>query len=525
MDPSRTLVTFLLETDPSIASVQLVGSWDNFSACYAMQRDTRRGRGHWRGCHTFNPADDDQDHDQSQDAARRYKTDAGLSMGHTYYYYYQVNGSADAYDPIRPTTTACPYLPGQVVNTLYIPVERSLRQRSASLSSLDQDCFRTMDPQSKFQTPKPVLPLAAAADDDDTRYIGTAAPACAPFVVREPTPKSSWRRFFARKMASRDLANGQDDDAPRPVTQGERSIATASSNYDGGRSTAVSDGPRSRDMSPNSLRRFLLSEDLSPTSTTSTFDDLPQLLPYDITEIDDQDLGEEDEDDDDDNFAAPAAAFEQTIYTTRLSPPPFKRTTSSDSQPPAGLNSSALTLIPQRQPTAIKPTTALHDASSATTTVPKLKTTSLSLTPSEPSSAATSSPVSPQSLSAEFPSSFYDDSDALSANEEEDSATQDLSSPVSVFRGYSLPRADDDEGYYGKQANYHVSGAAAASPRFATVNSPQLLPRGGGGVAAAAAATGQAGNGVDFLGGSLDVGLDDFAAEMGWLADSITRHA
>lgn len=436
---------------------------------------------------------------------------------------YQVNGSTDAYDPIRPTTTACPYLPGQVVNTLYIPVERSLRQRSASLSSLDQDCFRTMDPQSKFQTPKPVLPLAAAADDDDdTRYIGTAAPACAPFVVREPTPKSSWRRFFARKMASRDLANGQDDDAPRPVTQGERSIATAPSNYDGGRSTAVSDGPRSRDMSPNSLRRFLLSEDLSPTSTAFTFDDLPQLLPYDIA---DQALEEADEedDDDDDNFAAPAAAFEQTIYTTRLSPPPFKRTTSSDSQPATGLNSSALTLIPQRQPTAIKPTTALPDSSA---TIPKLKTTSLTLTPSEPSSATTSSPVSPQSLSAEFPSSFYDDSDALSANEEEDGATQDLSSPVSVFRGYSLPRVDDEDGYYGKQANYHVSGAAAASPRFATVNSPQLLPRGGGGVAAAAAAaTGQAGNGVDFLGGSLDVGLDDFAAEMGWLADSITRHA
>ena len=46
-----------------------------------MERDARRDRGLWRGCHTFKDivCDDDQ--------GAGVRRDGGLKMGHTYYYY------------------------------------------------------------------------------------------------------------------------------------------------------------------------------------------------------------------------------------------------------------------------------------------------------------------------------------------------------------------------------------------------------------------------------------------------------
>lgn len=563
------------ETDPSIASVELVGSWDNFSACYTMHRDARRGRGHWRGCHAFNT------NTLTDLNGHRYKTDTGLAMGHTYYYYvrhslffgfcfssrsfslfflvvrllssplrvvtllsfffcimalvparrlmpapaaqYQVNGSTEAHDPIRPTTTACPFLPGQVVNELYIPVERSLRQRSASLTSLDQDAIRTMDPKSKFLTPQPDQDVIAAdrqgAATSTVRSVGTAVPAFAPFVVTStPAPKSSWRRFLARKLSRQDISIAQDpnEERGRQPTQYERSMLSASSsNYDG-TSTRTSDfDTYTRSVSPSSLCR-ITSHDLSPRSSI----DQASLIP-DITEEDDLDDFE-----DDANFATSVTA-EQAMYTTRLSPPPFKRCASSDSEPTTTLNSSALTLIPVKPQTAHQNSDlAMSPTSTTTNTVPTLETNttnprwSLSYT-----SSAANSPVSPQSLSAEFPSFYHTDGDDNDNDNEEDDECDPFDNSRSVlYTGYSLPPSSYDE--KSKLGGRFLS---STSPRFANVNdSPQLGPASGATVqstAAAAAAAATAG-GMDFLGAdSLDVGLDDFASEMGWLADSITRQS
>ena len=62
-------------------SVLLVGSWDNFSKTYSMERDIRRDRGQWRGCHSFKDIICDGDKGL---AAKR---NGGLKMGQTYYYY------------------------------------------------------------------------------------------------------------------------------------------------------------------------------------------------------------------------------------------------------------------------------------------------------------------------------------------------------------------------------------------------------------------------------------------------------
>jgi hypothetical protein len=69
------------QTDPSVRSVQLIGSWDNFSTWYTMQQDLRRGRGQWRGCYLFK---DIISEDSSSHTSTR---NGGLKMGNTYYYY------------------------------------------------------------------------------------------------------------------------------------------------------------------------------------------------------------------------------------------------------------------------------------------------------------------------------------------------------------------------------------------------------------------------------------------------------
>jgi hypothetical protein len=71
-------------THPSVQAVYLVGSWDNFSIPYLMERDTRRDRGQWRGCHLFKDivCDGDSGYTPSRDG--------GLKMGQTYYYYVSV---------------------------------------------------------------------------------------------------------------------------------------------------------------------------------------------------------------------------------------------------------------------------------------------------------------------------------------------------------------------------------------------------------------------------------------------------
>lgn len=69
------------QTEPSVRSVRLIGSWDNFTMCYSMERDSRRGQGQWRGCFAFqNVMDDDG-------SPHHPKTSGGLKMGHTYFYY------------------------------------------------------------------------------------------------------------------------------------------------------------------------------------------------------------------------------------------------------------------------------------------------------------------------------------------------------------------------------------------------------------------------------------------------------
>ncbi|KAJ5131356.1 uncharacterized protein N7515_007395 [Penicillium bovifimosum] len=147
---SETLMTFLLITKPEVRSVKLLGSWDNFSKKYVMERDKRVGPGHWRGCHTFTDMMGDGP-DKTQ-----WRT-GGLKMGGTYWYYYLLDDDIEYYNEREPTTTKCPLLPGQPVNVLNVPIilpDSRAHGRSASASSQNSEHVRTMNPEDKFMNPR-----------------------------------------------------------------------------------------------------------------------------------------------------------------------------------------------------------------------------------------------------------------------------------------------------------------------------------------------------------------------------------
>ncbi|KAJ6191336.1 hypothetical protein N7519_001357 [Penicillium mononematosum] len=154
-------MTFLLITKPEVRSVKLLGSWDNFSKQYVMERDTRAGPGHWKGCHTFTDMIGDGP-DKTQ-----WRT-GGLKMGGTYWYYYLLDDDIEYYNEAEPTTTVCPLLPGQPMNVLNVPIilpDSRAHGRSASGSSQKSDNLRTMNPEDKFMNPRkpPPQPQPSAA--------------------------------------------------------------------------------------------------------------------------------------------------------------------------------------------------------------------------------------------------------------------------------------------------------------------------------------------------------------------------
>ncbi|KAK4241690.1 hypothetical protein C8A03DRAFT_40911 [Achaetomium macrosporum] len=440
MDPTTTLFTFML----------------------------RRDRGQWRGCYTF------KDITCEGEAGSIPKRNGGLKMGHTYYYYYELDGASEAHDPSQPSTTTCPYLPGQTVNTLWIPVEQSGRKRSASLTSLREEDFRTMDPASKFVSPRP-----APSPPEPTRRLGTA-----PLRMqqpkrpsRSPSPGSRWM-FSPRKLFSRKCSSSSLTEPPSQAlrAEDERSLR--------------SEGSRSRDISPESLRKFLVDD--TPLDQELDESNRPAIdIPEDIVE----------ENEDDDNFAT--SAVSETGQFTGLSPPP-QRALSPAATVPSATDSAAPessylgipaapTRPPPRAPT-LEITTSTHDPQSDFP---------LSALRSQPS------PQSPDSASLPGFDLSEDEED-----DEEDSlplpgAASSLDRPMmaknpfawnlaATLSTYSLPRTAGTEG---KLSN---AGVGAAQP-------------------AALSAVTADGNATSLLTGCEipDAGLGDLFSELGWMADWI----
>lgn len=333
-----------------------------------------------------------------------------------------------------PSTTACPYLPGQTVNTLTVPSQQSLRQRSASLTSMRITDYQAIDPEAKFISPRPVPqpPTDAAA----------VRKRSAPGVLREKassrslSPSPAWRRLFGH---SKNDERGRSRDRD----MGKRGVTPSPSTHDDNRSTASSRS-RNRSMSPESLRRFL-SEDL-PSRPGSNLSERPALvIPEDIAE----------ENEDDDNFAA-SAISETQPYLTSLSPPPFQRSVSSETTPLTIKNLSSLTLTTER-PTS-NPQQPISQSLDSQAQMSNLTSAT---------SSVMASPVTASTPEDEL-MTFYDDSN----NDDEDMRSntsdilpiQGLPALRSKFTGYSLPGIGED----GERKSSH-------RPTFGAQNAP-LLP-------------------------------------------------
>lgn len=84
---------------------------------------------------------------------------------------YRLDGDTEHFNPVEPSTNRCPFLPGQHVNILEVPVQaiEPLR-RYGSSDSVGSDVY-TLDPGAKYISPKPSVsrtPLYSSLTDVDS---------------------------------------------------------------------------------------------------------------------------------------------------------------------------------------------------------------------------------------------------------------------------------------------------------------------------------------------------------------------
>jgi hypothetical protein len=471
-------------TSPSTKSVDLVGSWDNFTRRYPMERDSRRGVGEWRGIHSF------KDITLDGNGARTPKRNGGLKMGHDYWYYvcacpyllrifsdiyqYELNDGTEIHNTRLPSTTSCPYLPGQPVNVLSVPTQiNPLRERSASEGAMSPG-IQTMNPADKFLAPRaaPAVPRPKLPRSNTAPSVTDRNPAV-PSSVRstsENGPKSPWspRSLFGLRAALPAFPGGQDRSRlASPLTQDFREAniqrtdvvssvpsSTVTSPADGRSyrsilATAANPGTMSTQELPS---RKPLSRDASPLRNSTTSENSRNATALTIPDG----IAEEEYEDDDANFATPADI--ERPHTTLLSPPPARRprrlhTASPDIKPlpklPDEMSPTPVAESPSMVPAPLHVTPHLSHIARSHFSVDTISTEPVSPTESHFSSA---------------PSVYdsYDDEDGDAVTDDSftfHSPSTDSSSPSGLANGfqYSLP-VDD----HGSEATLKKGDVAAA---------------------------------------------------------------
>jgi len=295
-----------------------------------MERDTRRSRSQWRGCYKFEDIICDGDGETSP------KRTGGLKMGSTYYYYvsifisnlksaadrykYELDDGTEVHDASMPYTTTCPYLPGQPLNLLSVPVEvQTPRLRSASLSSMAIGDRKTMNPADKFMTPRapPAPPATSRLRTAPSQLLKKRSARS----VSPGTPRSPWspKSIFGLRSPS----------PPQESDRRGRSTSLASSNSSlpslNSRLEERKSLTRSRNASP--VARRIPSREPSPLRQFTSPEPLYNMA---STLVIPDEIAEDDEDDE--NFASDAtrlSILEKAILTPLAPPPTMSRFASS----------------------------------------------------------------------------------------------------------------------------------------------------------------------------------------------------
>ncbi|KAF7937564.1 uncharacterized protein EAE98_001878 [Botrytis deweyae] len=297
-----TLITFMFQATPRTQSVHLIGSWDNFTKRYPMERDSRRSREQWRGCHTFDDIICDGDGNGSS------KRTGGLKMASTYYYYYELDDGIEVHDTAIPSTTTCPYMPGQPVNILWVPVEVSPpRLRSGSMDSINITEAKTMNPADKFMPPRAPPSKPNVARPASLSSSGAE-------VTEKPCPWAKDRKLgWATKLFS---GRRSQPSSPIPPLASRRSSEPDISQA----TTRSSSSTNSNTIHQTSPTRF------EPISRKSSFTRAHDSVHNSLMSLGiPEDISEDCEDDD--NFATQfkELVFEDNDSITGLSPAPFRR--------------------------------------------------------------------------------------------------------------------------------------------------------------------------------------------------------
>ncbi|RYO93975.1 hypothetical protein DL764_007904 [Monosporascus ibericus] len=346
-----------------------------------------------------------------------------------------------------------------------------------------------MDPKDRFRTLPPAPPLPAASDLPSTSFSDARS-------ARSISPAPSWasaaRRLFGFRPSSRDGEHGRFSRESDP----DYTPSELGRSYDRARCLTPSGSVRSRDISPESLRRFLSEDAPFPPPA---MEPSPKLwIPDEIVE----------ENEDDDNFATSAAS--ENAPVTLLSPPPFQRTIPSLLA--SSKNQSTTTSVPRPSAdigSSVGPKELLgltsdfgldhpesHFVGSATS--PKQTSPTSRLTESQGRSNCSFLDVSDDD--------DYDDN--LSSNEDEFYSPQQAEANGrkvqprrTPFTNYSLP-------YHSAKSNKHFD--SNPQPNY---GSPALVARNDNGI--------PFGNTNLLSLPSIDSGLDDLANEISWIADVI----
>ena len=398
------------------------------------------------------------------------------------------------------------------------------------MTSITAADYRTMNPMDKFRSPRPAPTVPGMA-----RSLVSSSPSEAlqlqvqvqrpqrPSRSQSPTPRwVSARRLFGLKPSNRGSSADRSKGAAAAInysdTEDTASVKSSHSNHSSQsypserntRSTTPSGSSRSREMSPEALRRFLCDD--KPVVTTPPVESNPGLsIPEQIME----------ENEDDDNFASHAAA--DVAPSTLLSPPPFLRSFSSPSITSC-VNASSDTIVPQQQGTSgtearAEHTGVRHSHSMAFKLhIPKSRfslssNSSIITTPFSPTSSVSRS--SRSSRGASSSSYFGGDNDEEDDDEEEDedddrrlSRENEKLGKEQPFAGYSLPPQTTTEA--GQKHQRDASQATVTT----TNESPPFLARSDHGLPVC--------NNATLLGlPTIDAGLDDLSSDAGWMADII----
>ncbi len=348
-----------------------------------------------------------------------------------------------------------------------------------------------MNPRDRFAVPKP----APQAQGDSEIRVGSlpSTPFSDERRVRSPSPGPRWagaaRRLFGLKHSGREDERGRS-------SRGSNSGYTSpdlSRARDGTRSATPSGSIRSREMSPESLRRFL-SDDIP--FAQPTLEPSPKLwIPEEIVE----------ENEDDDNFAT--SAVSETAPVTMLSPPPAQRTKLPSL--PRSKNESTATIVakglPRNTGTTSAPVESYDVPPVVDVKIPRSHF-SFSTKSSRPASPTSHSVKSRDRGQHSFLDSEDDDDDCISnedgfSSQQAETKENELSQRRAPFTNYSLP------------CHNLESKKTAGIKSRPTFGSPELIARNENGV--------PVGNTNLLSLPPIDSGLEDLANEISWIADVV----